>query len=87
MAPVHVTRLLSTRQCSRGFNVYYWAIDVSFSCQGIYSHFSLLKFVIKPDSLLLEDNGSKSSGERHNQTGAFLSIQLALVHRTLASNR
>ena len=44
------------------------------------SQFGLLKLVIKPDSLLLEDRRSQASSEEHNQTSALpLFFELAVV--------
>ena len=48
-----------------------------FSRSPIYRHFSLIKLVIKPDSLLLEDRRSETSSEGHNQTTTLLFIELA----------
>ena len=43
-------------------------------------YFSLLKLVIKPDSLLLETRRSQTSSEGHNQTSALpLFFELALT--------
>ena len=49
-------------------------------CLDLYKYFSLLKLVIEPDSLLLEDERSQTSSEEHNETGALpLFFELALV--------
>ena len=43
-----------------------------------YSHFIFYQLVIKPDSLLLEDQRSEASGERDNQTN-ILFMELVLI--------
>ena len=46
----------------------------------LYRYFTLLKFVVKPDSLLLEARRSQTSSEEHNKTSAFpLLFELAVV--------
>ena len=45
---------------------------ISLLCFKLYTYFSFLKLVIKPDSLLLEDGSSQTSSEEHNQTSALL---------------
>jgi len=47
----------------------------SFSRLELYIHFSFLKLDIEPDSLLLEDRRSETSGEGHNQTSTLLLIE------------
>ena len=56
------------------------SLITSFLRLGLYKYFSLLKLVIKPDSLLLEARRNQTSSEEHNQTSALpLFFELALV--------
>ena len=45
---------------------------MSLLCLDLYRYFTLLKLVVKPDSLLLEARRSQTSSEGHNQTSALL---------------
>jgi len=75
MVAIRVSRLLSTicsiAQCALSYR----AIFISFYRFQLYSYLSFLKLVIKPDSLLLEDRGSETSSEGHDQTSSLLLIE------------
>jgi len=45
----------------------------------LYTNFTFLKLDIEPDSLLLEDRRSETSGEGRNQKSTLLFIELVLV--------
>ena len=49
---------------------------MQFSRFGSYSDFSVLKLVVKPVYLLLEDQRSKTSSKADNQTSALLFMKL-----------
>ena len=53
---------------------------MSLLCLDLYRYFTLLKLVVKPDSLLLEARRSQTSSEGHNQTSALpLFFELAVI--------
>ena len=75
---VHIAYLLSSI-CSSGVfgNAEYTEFSYV-SRMASYSHFSLSQLVIKPDSLLLEDQRSKTSGKRDNQKNVLF-MELVLI--------
>ena len=69
MAATDAGGLLSTLRCSGNFSDKWWTIFNSvFLRLELYNHFSLLKLIIKPGSLLLEATRSQTS--KHSKTSA-----------------
>ena len=60
--------LLSTTRYSPGLDHSKRTNFIDFHRWGIYGDFSFLKFLIKPDSLLLEDQRSETSSEGNTET-------------------
>ena len=60
VAAVDIGYLLFTVWYSRCFVVSKWTFFYRLHCYGVYCGFSFLKLVIKPDSLLLEDQRSEA---------------------------
>ena len=77
MAATDAGRLLSTLLHRGGQQTVF---NSSSQRYHLYKHFSFLKLVVKPDSLLLEDKSSQTSREGHNQSSALpLLFELDLV--------
>lgn len=55
------------------------AIFISYSFYQLYIYFNLLKLVVEPNSLLLEDRRGETSSEEHNPTNTLPLMKLALV--------
>ena len=80
MAATDAGRLLSSPRCSGGVCDKWWTFCICLSRLVLYNHFSLLKLVFEPDSLLFEVRRSQTSSDGHNQTSALLLFfELVLV--------
>ena len=75
MGAGNISCLLSAVCCSGGDNTSKRDNLANLPCQAIYRNRSLLKLIIKPVVVLLEDQTSKASCER-NVKATILSIEL-----------
>ena len=66
--------MLSTTCYRAGFDQSNSILSISLSCLVIYTDISLVKLVIKPDSLLLKNQRSKASSQGHHQTSPLFII-------------
>ena len=78
MGAVDIVYLLSSIWSSGVFENEEYTEFTNISRMASYTHFSLSQLVIKPDSLLLEDQRSEASGERDNQTNVLF-LELVLI--------
>ena len=79
MVAINLSRLLFTIFIINNFDYSRWAIYICFSRLELHINFTLLKLVVKPDTLLLKAQRSEKNSEGHNQTSAFLLIEFAPV--------
>lgn len=77
MGGINISSLLSSIQYSNSYNYHSWIISISRCHLGINGDPCLFKFVFKPDSLLLEDTGSKTTSEEHDKAD-FVFVKLGL---------
>ena len=71
MAAVDISCLLFTTNCSGPFGNSKnskWTVFIVLSIIAFYSNFNLFELIIKPNSLLLEDQRGETSSEVYNST-------------------
>ena len=71
MGAAGITCLLSAARFCGGFCPTKRYCIIGFRCKALFNNFDSPKLVIKPNSLLLEDQRSQTSGKRNNQRTFF----------------
>ena len=84
MGAGNVGYLLSAVPYSCRFNTSKGDAAIYLPCQGIYRYFSVFELVVKPVSVLLEEQRSETSCKR-NSTRTILLYQLRLRLRTFTN--